>query len=161
MARPSEYNKDVAAQICGHVSNGESLRKLCRRKGMPAPSTVFKWLSVYPEFSEQYARAKDEAADMFVEDMLEIADDAKKDKIPVYELDAEGKKILVGYAESKTSVQRARVQIDTRKWLAMKLKPKKYGDKMDLTSDGEKIGVKISAEQSEQLIRARANRSDS
>jgi hypothetical protein len=28
--------------------------------------------------------------------------------------------------------------VDARKWVAAKLKPKKYGDKIDVTSGGEK-----------------------
>ena len=162
MARPTTYNEDIAAEVCGYLALGESLRKVCRRKGMPAPSTVFLWLRDHQEFSEQYARAKEEAADMFVEDILEIADNSKKDKLPVYKVDEiTGEKTLVGYTESKNSVRRAQVQIDSRKWLAMKLKPKKYGEKLDMTTNGNDIGVALSAEQSEQLIRARANRSDS
>ena len=162
MARPTTYNEDIAAEICGYLAMGESLRKVCRRAGMPAPSTVFLWLRQQKDFSEQYARAKEEAADMFIEDIIEIADNAKKDKIPVYKLNEEtGKKELVGYTESKNSVRRAQVQIDSRKWLAMKLKPKKYGEKLDMTTNGNDIGVAISAKQSEQLIRARANRRDS
>ena len=110
---------------------------------MPAPSTVFLWLAEHDEFSEQYARAKEEAADMFMEDILEIADDAKKDLIPVYAIgkdgkytyDEAGKRIIIGHTESKNSVQRARVRIDSRKFLAMKLKPKKYGDR--ITVDGK------------------------
>lgn len=135
MGRPTDYTEELAAELCGYVSLGESLRKVCRRKGMPAPSTVFLWLQKYERFSEQYARAKEEAADMFIEDILEIADNAKKDKIPVYKVNEDGEKVVVGYQESKTSVQRARVQIDSRKWLAMKLKPKKYGER--LTVDGK------------------------
>ena len=71
----------------------------------------------------------------------QIADDAKKDKIPKYEINEQtGKRELIGYDESKTSVQRARVQIDSRKWLAIKLKPKKYGDLLKLDGKQEHSG---------------------
>ena len=40
-------------------------------------------------------------------------------------------------------VQRSRIRIDTRKWIASKLKPKKYGDKVDVTTDGEKINTPV------------------
>jgi len=161
LGRPTDYNEDISAEICAHLSMGESLRKVCRRKGMPAASTVFLWLSKYPGFSEQYARAKGEAADMFIEDMLEIADDAKKDKIPKYETNEEtGERELVGYDESKTSVQRARVQIDTRKWLAIKLKPRKYGDLLKLDGkqelSGELTHTHSYSDLSDEELRARA-----
>lgn len=41
----------------------------------------------------------------------------------------------------------ARVEIDTRKWFASKFLPKKYGDKLDLTSDGKALPTPISAVQ--------------
>ena len=107
---------------------------------MPAPSTVFLWLREHVEFSEQYARAKEEAADMFIEDILEIADNSKKDRIPVYEVNEAGEKVLTGYKESKNSVRRAQVQIESRKWLAVKLKPKKYGDRLAVDGKQEHSG---------------------
>jgi hypothetical protein len=63
--------------------------------------------------------------------------------------------------KGKIDAQMARVEIDARKWFASKFLPKRYGDKLDMTSGGERLGVGISAEQAEQLIRARANRRDS
>jgi hypothetical protein len=37
--------------------------------------------------------------------------------------------------------QRDRLRVDARKWLLSKMLPKKYGDKLDVTSDGEKMPV--------------------
>lgn len=37
---------------------------------------------------------------------------------------------------------------------------KEFGNNIDVTSDGKEIGVQISADQADQLIRARANRTD-
>jgi hypothetical protein len=106
MARPSTYTEELAADICEKIALGNSVRAICREDDMPAISTVFLWLSKYPEFSEQYARAKEESAEFHADGMIEIADNA-----------------------SLEEVQKARLQIDTRKWVASKLKPKKYGDK--------------------------------
>ena len=103
--RPTKYSDKLAAKICEQLSMGRSLRSVCQDKGMPAASSVFLWLQKHPEFSEQYARAKEESADAMAEDMLDIAD------------------------HGSLSPQDKRVRIDTRKWLASKLKPKKYGDK--------------------------------
>jgi hypothetical protein len=80
--------------------------------GMPSISTIFKWLHERAEFSQQYARAKEEAAELFSEDMLEIADSSSGD------------------------VQRDRLRVDTRKWIASKLKPKKFGDKVEQQISG-------------------------
>lgn len=73
--RPSSFSQELADYICGELASGKSMRSLCRTEDMPAMSTIFKWLRENPEFSEQYARAKAEAADALVEENLDIADD--------------------------------------------------------------------------------------
>ena len=67
--RPTVYSPEMAARICEGLSEGKSLRTVCREEGMPSLSSVFLWIGKYPEFSEQYARAKSECADALVEDI--------------------------------------------------------------------------------------------
>ena len=111
--RPSDYNQEIAADICAHIAEGQSMRTICQGDDMPAMSTVFRWLAKHEEFQEQYARAKNESAEAMIEDMLAIADHG-----------------------SRTDTQRARLRVDTRKWIASKLKPKKYGDKLQQEHSG-------------------------
>ena len=47
-------------------------------------------------------------------------------------LDRDGN--VIGWRVNGEAVQRSKLRVDTRKWVASKLKPKKYGDK--LTLDG-------------------------
>lgn len=101
---------------------------------MPCVATVFNWFNKFPGFLEQYARAKAESADMFAEDMLDISDDSERDFIQTEK----------GPAFNAEHVQRARLRVDTRKWLASKLKPKRYGElqRTELTgADGGTIQV--------------------
>lgn len=93
---------------------------------MPDKSTVFKWLRTQPGFVDQYARAKEESADAHADDILEIADDGTNDWMERKNSEGEN----VGWQVNGEHIQRSRVRIDTRKWLASKLKPKKYGDKL-------------------------------
>ena len=102
--RPSTYSQEVVGAICERIALGESLRAICRDDAMPAMSTVFKWLTEQPTFSEQYARAREEQAESMADEIVSIADNAE-------------------------DAAKARLQIDARKWVASKLKPKKYGDK--------------------------------
>lgn len=106
--RPSEYNQQVAEAICERIALGESLRSICRDDAMPAQSTVFKWLTQQTAFAEQYTRARETQADAMVDEMLDIAD----------------------RAVSNEEVQAARLRIDARKWVAVKLRPKKYGERV-------------------------------
>ncbi|HCM9127862.1 TPA: ubiquitin carboxyl-hydrolase [Enterobacter asburiae] len=107
--RPSDYLPEVAADICALLAEGESLRKVCERPGMPNKATVFRWLAAHEEFRDQYAKAADTRADAIFEDMFDIAD-------------------IV--AEEASAVAKARLRIDTRKWALARMNPKKYGDKV-------------------------------
>lgn len=91
---------------------------------MPAMSTVFLWLRTHSEFSEQYAKAKAEAADALVEEILDISDDGSNDWM------ASNDPENAGYRTNGEAIQRSRLRVDTRKWIASKLKPKKYGDRV-------------------------------
>ena len=128
MGRPSEFTQDRADQICARLADGESLRTVCLSEEMPDKATVFRWLRSMQSFCDQYTRAKAEAADAFAEDMLDIADDGTNDW---RERDTGGVEV------NGDHIQRSRLRIETRKWLASKLKPKKYGEKLEHTGTVE------------------------
>lgn len=126
VGRPSTYSKELADHICEQLACGLSMRTVCAADDMPAMSSVFKWLREHKEFSEQYAHAKHEAADAMAEEILSIADEAPN--------------LILGIDRSDGArVQAERMKIDTRKWIMAKMKPKVYGDKLDVTSDGKRI----------------------
>jgi hypothetical protein len=118
--RQSEYTQEVADLICEKLCDGESLRAICLSDDMPSRSTVFKWLNDNQYFSDQYARAKEEQAEALADDIIAIADqyDTAKDTL------------------QPDLIQRAKLRIDSRKWVASKLKPKKYGDKVQSEISG-------------------------
>nr|WP_234902405.1 terminase small subunit protein [Agrobacterium rubi] len=93
---------------------------------MPCKTTVFKWLSQNAEFADQYARARELQADHYADEVAEIADTPKIGK--------KIKRTSDGKVEITTfdMTEHRRLQIDARKWLAAKLRPKKYGDKLDI-----------------------------
>lgn len=132
--RPTDYSEETVSIICERIAGGESLRTICDDDALPAMSTIFKWLSKYTEFSEQYARAREVQADALFEDILPIADDGRNDWMEKH--DAEGGN--TGWRENGEALRRSQLRIDARKWMAGKLKPKKYGDKtMHTGADGE------------------------
>ncbi|MGX7895480.1 terminase small subunit-like protein [Tsuneonella sp. HG222] len=109
MGRPSAFTQEIADSICERLADGESLRAICTDPDMPATSTVCRWLSLDKTFSEQYAHARELQADALFDDCLAIAD-----------------KTTLKAAED---VNERKLQIDTRKWMAGKLKGK-YSDKV-------------------------------
>ena len=128
MGRPTTYTQDLADRICAELAEGKSMRNVCKGEDMPSMSTVFKWLRERPDFSQQYTKAKEESADALVEEMLDIADDGTNDWMEQHNQEGEA----VGYKLNGEAVQRSRLRVETRKWIAAKLKPKKYSDKVDL-----------------------------
>lgn len=101
---------------------------------MPSIATVFSWMRKHDEFLKQYARAKQESADAMAEDVLDIADDGENDWMERARPDGS-----TFVALNSEAIQRSRLRVDTRKWLMAKMKPKKYGDAIDVTSAGDKI----------------------
>ena len=126
VGRPTKHTKLLANKICAELSQGYSRRTVCKNPKYPCAATIFNWLSSNKEFLEQYTRAKQESADALTDEMLDIADDATNDWME--RLDGDGQPI--GYQLNGDHVQRSRLRIETRKWLASKLKPKKYGDRI-------------------------------
>ena len=123
--RPTIYTPELATEICRRLAAGQSLRKACEDPELPAKGTVLRWLtdpSIPVEFRDQYAQARAEQADLFAEEIVEIADGEDR-------VDAEGRLI-----EDAVAVQRDKLRVDARKWAASKIAPKKYGHKMEIST---------------------------
>lgn len=123
MARPTKYSLTLDDRICSELGHGRSLRSVCEPDDMPSFQTVFSWLRTNAEFLEHYTRAKEESADALVDEMQFLTDSVAKDK---------------------DSIAKARLQVETRKWISSKLKPKKYGDKLDVESGGKPLTFIVS-----------------
>lgn len=131
VGRPNEYTQEKAREICEMLSMGISLRTICITQTMPAISTVFKWMRENEEFSKQYAQAKQESAEAWHEELAELGDEAIR---------------LSQTVDSKASgavVQAVKLKADNIKWMMSKMKPKKYGDKIDMTTNGKDIPTPI------------------
>lgn len=134
--RPGIYTDDLAKEICVKIStSNKSLKTICKELGISVRS-VLNWLDDKdkPEFLHQYTRAKEEQADFLIEEMLDIADDSSQDNTTITGPDGKLKII-----EDREWTNRSRLRVDTRKWIASKLKPKKYGDIVDVTTQGQAI----------------------
>ncbi|WP_179283255.1 terminase small subunit-like protein [Bordetella genomosp. 9] len=128
IGRPSSYTDETAALICARLAEGESLRTICKAEDLPSMTTVMRWLADNAVFREQYARAREAQADKLAEEILSIADDGLNDTY----VDDEGNK-----RTDHDVVARSRLRVDARKWLASKMAPKKYGDKIEHVGNPE------------------------
>lgn len=121
MVAAFEFDQIAADEICYRITKGESLRSICgpeRDSFLPGQNTVFKWLDENEDFAKQYARARTLQAEFKFEEAWDIASKATAE-----------------------TVQVARLQVDTIKWQAGKLAPKKYGERVEHEHTGE-VGIR-------------------
>jgi hypothetical protein len=136
--RPSLYTPELETRICEEIAEGKSLREICRADDMPSRDTVYAWKVANQAFSDRYARAVEDRAEKLEKEILAIADDDegdygfKEDK----DGDGEGGKPFI----LPDNIQRAKLRVDARKWIASKLFPKKYGDKVQAEHTGAEGG---------------------
>lgn len=126
--RPSEFRQETADYICEQLIEGRSLRSICCEDGMPRAPTVCRWLAANEAFRKQYTHARELQADALFDEILDIADDGANDYM------GEDEKY------NGDAVQRSRLRVDARKWMAGKLAPKRYGEKLDVNHEG---GMKL------------------
>ena len=69
---------------------------------------------------------------MYADQILEIADDASRDWVTKKNADGSTYQVFDG-----EHVQRARLRIDSRKWLMSKMAPKKYGDRIEVGGNSD------------------------
>ena len=123
MGRPTKYTEELGLEICKRISNGESLSSVCRDEKMPNRITVHDWMfdEDKKDFYNNYEKAVNVRTDKMFDELEEIAD----------------------LSDEKESPMRSRLRVDTRKWYLSKVMPKKYGEKLDMTTGGEKIPFNI------------------
>jgi hypothetical protein len=142
MGEHVQFSEEVADKICDALADARSLRSICCAPDMPSQSTVFRWLGDdrYLAFREQYARAREAQADAIFDEMLDIADDGTNDWMERKREDGTIDEIV-----NHEHISRSKLRIESRKWMAAKLRPKVYGDKLDVAHTGA-VAIVVSSE---------------
>lgn len=112
--RPSDYTPELADRICAKVAACVPVHKIAALPGMPTERTIYRWLKEYPDFCQDYVRAREQQADRMVAECREIAD-TEKDKMG--------------------AVERDRLRVQVRQWSAERMAPKKYGTRTTIAGD--------------------------
>lgn len=103
-------------ELCEYIGSGgasHNLYQFSQAHGF-LHTTMLRWLDADPKRLAQYNQAREFRAERIADEIAEIADEP----IP---------RALTGL--DSAAVADKRVRIDTRKWLASKLFPKRYADK--------------------------------
>jgi hypothetical protein len=110
----TNYSREISDAICTRMSEGESLRGICRDPGMPTEGAVRGWaVRDVDGFGERYRAARQLLLEYWADQIVDIADDG--------DLDPRDRQIRTG----------------VRQWLMSKLAPRRYGDKVQIGGDPE------------------------
>lgn len=104
------------AAVCERISKGQLVKTAAKAEGV-TPTLVRQW-GATEEFATMYARARESQAHAMAEDAITVADKA-----------------------NALNAQAVRIKVDARKWLASKIAPRHYGDRMDVTSDNKPLAA--------------------
>lgn len=117
----TKYTKAAALRVCAVMANGGSMREAAQAEGVD-PSTILNWKRLYPEFAQQYARARESGFTLLAERLLELPHEAHMAaQDPV---------------TGKQRIEACRFEADTIKWQLCKMLPKVYGDKQQVEMSG-------------------------
>jgi len=115
----TRYDPEFAVLICERIATStQSLLKICEAPDMPGIASIFRWLREHPDFREMYVIAKETQAEVLLEEALDLVDDDSHDIIE----SADGKIVF-----NRLALQRCKMQVEHRRWIAAKLLPRKYG----------------------------------
>ena len=107
--RPSKYDPSVAEAVLDAVGSGQSLMKACAGPDMPALRTWFYWVSEDSALAASYVHARRANAEYMASLVLDTA-----------------------LSCTNEDANSAKVQIAAYQWLAGKMAPKVYGDKLEV-----------------------------
>lgn len=140
LGRPEVYQEKIGAYICGEISKGRTLTSIVKDPKIPSLPTIYTWLNILhpnykPDFLKSYTIAREIQAEVMADEIKDIADDGKNDTYVT--INAKGKKKV------KTDfdhIKRSALRVESRKWLAAHLLPRKFSDRMQLTgADGKDL----------------------
>ena len=144
MGRPVKWPQDhpVWMQIVSRVTAGKSLSTVLRDKDMPDWAGFYRMLEQDDKLRQAYEKAVQDRADRMADEILELSDEQMPEGL-------EG-------AMASAWVQQKRMQVDARKWIASKLKPRTYGDRIDMTVRDERISVLDALEAAQSRVKTLA-----
>jgi len=129
-----QYRQRIVDMVCAvTICSSKGLPTIVKalqvdNTDIPSEATIRSWIRSSEDLAARYARAKEEQIEVFAEEIIAISDDDTFD----IAFKADG----TTYVNTE-HIQRSKLRVDSRKWLAAKLKPKKYGDKLELAGNAD------------------------
>jgi hypothetical protein len=144
-------SEDEATEaLCDVIADGGNLKEWCRDNAF-SHSSVLRWINALPERSDLYMRAREARADLLADEIVAISEE---DKL-VRAINPETGE-LEDVTFDATAVQRNRLRVDARKWVAAKLKPRVYGEKQTVAVGGDPDAPPVSLSHTVTFVAAQA-----
>ena len=121
-----KLKESEAKEVIETMFHEQSLRKALKIHGV-SPGCFFRLLEALPELDALYCRTQAAIGEQIAEEIIAISDE---------------------YGDP----QRAKNRIDARKWYASKVKPKKFGDRIDVNIT-ETVDIKLALTDARNRIR--------
>lgn len=121
-----DWTPELEDAICNRLIQGDSIRTICADDSMPGMTSIFKHLSESNDFAKQYAHAREQQAENYANQIIDIADETPTCEVP----DPDGG---TSTRIDAAGIQRNKLRVDARKWIACKLLPKVYGEKQEIS----------------------------
>jgi hypothetical protein len=122
-------------EILKDIGNGSSLITAIKKPNYPTYDMVQKYLRANPDTRRQYDEAIEIRADYLAETLIDISEEPIPEGLDGPYLSA--------------WINQMKIRIETRKWTAAKLRPKAWGDKIDVSVTHTQISIVQALEQAE------------
>jgi hypothetical protein len=134
----NEFQDEQFALVCERMAEGETLSAICKEADTPSRATFLRWVKNDTGRTKAYQLARQAQADFYFDQIKDLAFDSSNDTV----VNERGTAVC-----NHEWVARTRVKVDSLKWIASKLDPVKFGDRMP-----EAIAAKeMDAEQQQQI----------
>jgi hypothetical protein len=128
IGRPSSYSDTIIETICEQLCEGIPLAQICQKQGMPGLRTVYDWEGSKPGVSARIARAREVGEEVIMAGVLDIID-APPQRV----------KTRAGSFVDSGEVANRRMRAEYRLKLLAKWNPRKWGEKIDMTTNGNDL----------------------
>ena len=137
---PTTFNQEIADYICDQIANGVPITQICERSDMPGVKTFYAWLDTYPSFQQAYVRARTRQGELSASQIKELCDEP-----PRMITRPDGSQVV-----DNGWVTWQKNRVEARKWIAAKLTPKVYGEKLTvdgMTTNNNTLALNMSTQQ--------------
>lgn len=132
-----KFTIELFDSICEEIATTDKgLSTICKSKDV-STTAFYNWINEDALLVDKYARARELQAELLADQIIELSSrDRICEETTIYD-DGKGNEQVT--TRRVDNHNRTRLEIDARKWKASKLAPKKFGEKLDVTTGGEKI----------------------